>query len=70
MTLTNKLPIKAFRVAKGYTQQEVAEKLGVSRNTYMNWENYETFPDAKQLIMLANILECSMDAFYFPVNAS
>ena len=70
MTLANKLPIKSFRVAKGYTQQEVAEKIGVSRNTYMQWENYESFPDAMQLIMLANLFECSMDAFYFPVNAS
>ena len=70
MTLANKLPIKSFRVAKGYTQQEVAEKIGVSRNTYMKWENYESFPDAMQLIMLSNLFECSMDAFYFPVNAS
>lgn len=70
MTLANKLPIKSFRVAKGYTQQEVAEKIGVSRYTYMKWENYESFPDAMQLIMLANLFECSMDAFYFPVNAS
>lgn len=70
MTLANKLPIKSFRVAKGLTQQEVAEKMGVSRNTYMKWENYESFPDAMQLIMLANLFECSMDAFYFPVNAS
>ena len=60
MTLANKLPIKSFRVAK----------IGVSRNTYMKWENYESFPDAMQLIMLANLFECSMDAFYFPVNAS
>lgn len=70
MTLANKLPIKSFRVAKGYTQQEVAEKIGVSRNTYMKWESYESFPDAVQLIMLAKLFECSMDAFYFPVNAS
>ena len=70
MTLANKLPIKSFRVAKGYTQQELAEKIGVSRNTYMKWENYECFPDAMQLVMLANLFECSMDAFYFPVNAS
>ena len=48
----------------------IAEKIGVSRNTYMKWENYESFPDAMQLIMLANLFECSMDAFYFPVNAS
>lgn len=70
MTLANKLPIKSFRVAKGLTQQEVAKKMGVSRNTYMKWENYESFPDAMQLIMLAKLFECSMDAFYFPVNAS
>ena len=70
MTMGNKLPIRALRAAKGYTQQEVAEKIGVSRSTYMNWEKYETFPDAIQLIMLASILECSLDAFYFPTNAS
>ena len=70
MTLANKLPMKSIRVAKGFTQQEVAEKMGVSRNTYMKWENYESFPDAIQLIMLAKLFECSMDAFYFPVNAS
>ena len=55
MTLANKLPMKSFRVAKGFTQQEVAEKMGVSRNTYMKWENYESFPDAIQLIMLAKL---------------
>lgn len=70
MTMENKLPMRALRAAKGYTQQEVAEKVGVSRSTYMNWERYETFPDAIQLVALAKILECSLDAFYFPVNAS
>ena len=61
-----KLPFKAWRALRGMTQKEVVEKVGVSRMTYSNWEKYETSPDAIQLIKLANVFECSMDAFYFP----
>ena len=31
--------LKAARVMKELTQEEAAEKLGVSRRTYINWEN-------------------------------
>lgn len=65
-----KLPLKAHRVLNDMSQQDVAEKVGVNRMTYANWEKYETFPDAVQLIKLAQIFKCSLDAFYFPVNAS
>lgn len=70
MTQIGKLPMKALRVASGYTQKEVAEIVGVSRITYMKWENYESYPDALQLINLAKIFKCSLDTFYFPVDAS
>lgn len=70
MTQIGKLPMKALRAASGYTQKEVAEIVGVSRITYMKWENYESYPDALQLINLAKIFKCSLDAFYFPVDAS
>lgn len=65
-----KLPLKAHRALNDMSQQDVAEKVGVNRMTYANWEKYETFPDAVQLIKLAQIFKCSLDAFYFPVNAS
>ena len=33
-----KIPINAARVAAGLTQEELAEKMGVSRQTIINWE--------------------------------
>ena len=33
-----KIPINAARVAAGLTQEELAEKMGVSRQTVINWE--------------------------------
>lgn len=65
-----KLPIKALRATKNLTQKEVAEKLGINRNTYSSWENYKTFPSLPQLIRLSEVFECSLDTFYFPKNAS
>lgn len=65
-----KLPLKVHRVMKDMTQAEVAFAVGVSRLTYANWEKYETFPDAVQLIKLSEVFKCSLDAFYFPNKAS
>lgn len=65
-----KLPMKALRARIDLTQQEVAERVGVDRLTYGKWENYQTYPDAIQLIKLSQIFGCSLDAFYFPLNAS
>ncbi len=70
MSDISKLPLKALRARVDLTQQQVAEKVGVDRLTYGKWENYQTFPDAPQLIRLSEIFECSLDAFYFPLNAS
>ena len=65
-----KLPLKSLRAKVNLTQQQVASKVGVDRLTYGKWENYQTFPDALQLIKLSEIFECSMDTFYFPFDAS
>ena len=70
MTLIDKLPLKALRARQGFTQEYVAERVGVSRNTYGSWERYETYPEIPQLIILADIFECSLDTFYFPRDAS
>lgn len=66
----DKLPFKAHRALNDMTQQDVANGVGVNRMTYASWEKYETFPDAMQLIKLANVFKCSLDAFYFPNDAS
>ena len=46
MTLGNSL-YKA-RKRTGLSQEEVAEKLGVSRQTISKWETNETLPDIRQ----------------------
>ena len=41
------------RKSKGLTQEAVAEKLGVSRQTVSKWETGETLPDIRQSKRLA-----------------
>lgn len=44
-----KLTLKALRANEGLTQAQAAEKVGVSKDTWFNWENFKTFPDAKHI---------------------
>ena len=45
----------------GMTQDDLAEKLGVSRQSVSKWENGECMPDSEKLIKLAEVLEISLD---------
>ena len=45
----------------GITQDELAEKLDVSRQSISKWENGECMPEAEKLIKLADILDISLD---------
>lgn len=49
------------RKKKGMSQEEVAEKLGVSRQTISKWELDETVPDIYQAKKLAVIYHMSLD---------
>ena len=52
-----------FRARKncGLSQEEVAEKLGVSRQTISKWETDETLPDIRQSKRLALLYRLSLD---------
>ena len=50
-----------LRKEKGLSQEELAEKLNVSRQTISKWETGETLPDIENLKNLALILEFSID---------
>ena len=45
----------------GLSQEEVAEKLGVSRQTISKWELDETLPDIRQSKKLANLYGMTLD---------
>lgn len=44
-----------------YSQEELAQKLYISRQTISSWENAKTYPDLQSLIILANIYHKSVD---------
>ncbi|MDE6389242.1 MAG: helix-turn-helix domain-containing protein [Lachnospiraceae bacterium] len=49
--------IKAFRKSKGLSQQELAVKLNVVRQTVSKWEQGLSVPDSDMLISLSEVLE-------------
>ena len=49
------------RKKAGLSQEEVAEKLGVSRQTVSKWETDETLPDIRQSKGLAMLYHMSLD---------
>ena len=53
------MKLEERRKKLGLTQQEVAEKLGVSRECVSQWENGQSKPRVDTLINLANVLKCS-----------
>lgn len=46
----------------GLSQEEVAEKLGVSRQTISKWETNETIPDIYQSKKMAKLYKISLDS--------
>lgn len=49
------------RKKSGFSQEEVAEKLGVSRQTISKWELNETVPDIYQARKMANLYTIPLD---------
>ncbi|MBR6336728.1 MAG: helix-turn-helix transcriptional regulator [Ruminococcus sp.] len=53
--------IKKYRTANGWSQETLAEKAYVSRQTVSNWENEKSYPDIHSLVLLGNIFNISLD---------
>ena len=49
--------LKTLRKQKGYTQEELAARLNVVRQTVSKWEKGLSVPDAELLLRLSEILE-------------
>lgn len=50
-----------LRRAKGYSQEELAHELGLSRQAVSKWERAESAPDTENLIALARLYDMSLD---------
>ena len=53
--------LKAARMKSGFTQEAVAEKINMSRQTISNWENEKSYPDIISVIELSNLYCISLD---------
>lgn len=59
MELGNK--IKYYRGEKEFSQEELAERVYVSRQTISNWENNKSYPDINSIVLLSEVFEISID---------
>ena len=53
--------LKDARMKSGFTQETVAEKINVSRQTISNWENEKSYPDIISVIALSDLYSIILD---------
>ena len=53
--------IKKRRTDMGLSQEELAERIYVSRQTISNWETDKTYPDIQSLLLLSVLFDTTID---------
>ena len=53
--------IKKYRGELSLSQDALAEKIYVSRQTISNWENDKSYPDVNSLVLLSEVFQVSID---------
>lgn len=59
MTLGDK--VSKLRKENNYTQEQLADILGVSRQAISKWESDSTYPETDKLIRMSELFNCSLD---------
>ena len=53
--------LRNLRKSKNLSQETMAEKVGVSRQSISKWENGEAYPEMKNILVLCDIFECKIN---------
>lgn len=53
--------IKKYRTITGMSQEELAEKIYVTRQTVSNWENEKSYPDIHSILLMSSLFGVSLD---------
>lgn len=53
--------IQSLRKSRGISQEELADKIGVSRQAVSKWESAQSTPDIEKIILLSNYFETTTD---------
>jgi len=56
-----------LRSIHGYSQEAIAEKIGISRQAYAKWESGATIPDVEKCGLLAEVYGTTVDSLIRPV---
>lgn len=53
--------IQFLRKQKGYSQEDLADQLGVSRQSVSKWESGQSIPDVEKIIAMSDFFEVTTD---------
>lgn len=53
--------IKKYRAKANLSQEELADRIFVSRQTISNWENDKNYPDIKSIVLMSEVFQVSLD---------
>lgn len=53
--------IQHLRKSKGISQEELADKIGVSRQAVSKWESEQSTPDIEKIILISNFFDVTTD---------
>lgn len=62
--------LKSARVYRGFSQEEMADKLGVHRNTYANWEAHPDVVSIKNAELISQVLQMPISAIFFGTDST
>lgn len=54
--------LQKLRKEKGISQEQLAEQLGVTRQSVSKWESGASYPEMDKIVALCNMFHCDMDA--------
>lgn len=58
--------IRIGRAKKGWSQDDLADRLGVHKQSVSRWESGKAVPDGNTLVQIAKVLEIAADIFNSP----
>jgi putative transcriptional regulator len=63
-----KTRIKEFRARQNFTQQDLAQRVDVTRQTILYIERGEYYPSLLLALKICKILKCSVEELFIPDN--
>lgn len=58
------LKLKEYRLKSNLSQNDIAKMFGLTQQAYSTWEVGRAYPNAEQLLKLANIFGCTPNDLY------